>query len=220
MLRMTPQAAIRPYRPEDRAALYDICVCTGHEGGDARHLYSDQELLPSIFAGPYVRLEPDLAFVVDDGCRAVGYIVGTADTAAFVKRYRDEWLPALSYRYPEPQGRPTTVSEEMVGLMHHPERMILPELAGYPAHLHIDLLPSHQRSGHGRALMERFLGALADKGVKAVHLGMSTANTPAREFYDRLGFHEIPVAGSGATTYLGRAVGQVRDPGSEARRAR
>jgi ribosomal protein S18 acetylase RimI-like enzyme len=86
--------------------------------------------------------------------------------------------------------------------------MLLPELAGYPAHLHIDLLPSHQRAGHGRALMERFLGALADRGVKAVHLGMLTANTPARAFYDRLGFHEIPVADPGPLTYLGRSTGQ------------
>ncbi|MDX6328738.1 MAG: hypothetical protein QOI83_1121 [Streptomycetaceae bacterium] len=205
---MTPQAVIRPYRHEDRAALYDICVRTGHEGGDARHLYSDQELLPSIFAGPYAQLDPDLAFVADDGCRAVGYIVGTADTEAFVERYRKEWLPALAYRYPPPERPPVTPGEEMTGLMHCPERMVLPELAGYPAHLHIDLLPSHQRAGHGRALMERFLGALADKGVKAVHLGMLTANTPARAFYDHLGFHEIPVADPGPLTYLGRGTGQ------------
>ncbi len=30
----------------------------------------------------------------------------------------------------------------MVDLHHRPERMLLPELAAYPAHLHIDLLPT------------------------------------------------------------------------------
>lgn len=55
-------------RPRDRAALYDICVRTGHEGGDARHLYPEAPaLLPDIFAGPYAELEPELAFVADDG---------------------------------------------------------------------------------------------------------------------------------------------------------
>ncbi|SCE06000.1 hypothetical protein GA0115241_10976 [Streptomyces sp. DpondAA-D4] len=34
---------------------------------------------------------------------------------------------------------------------------------------------------------------------------MLTANTPARSFYDRLGFHEIAVADPGPLTYLGRS---------------
>lgn len=189
---MTPRAVIRPYRPEDRAAVYDICVRTGHEGGDARHLYTDHDLLPDNFAGPYAHLEPGLAFVVDDGTRAVGYIVGTADTAAFVRRFRAEWLPRLEHRHPKPSGPPVTPDEEMADLLRRPERMIVPELAGYPAHLHIDLLPEYQRRGYGRELMGCLLDALAARGVGAVHLGMVTANTAARAFYDRMGFRELP----------------------------
>lgn len=196
---------IRPYRDADRDALYDICVRTADAGEDSRHLYPDLDLMPSIFAAPYVRLEPDLAFVADDGERAVGYIVGTADTPAFVTAYRDEWLPVLAGRYPAPRRPPASPTEEMIALMHNPERMVLPELAAYPAHLHIDLLPGHQRAGHGRALMTAFLHALAAKGVPAVHLSMLTVNTRARAFYDRLGFHEIPVPDPGPVTYLGRS---------------
>ncbi|WP_327575780.1 GNAT family N-acetyltransferase [Streptomyces sp. NBC_00145] len=198
------QATLRPYRPEDRDALFDICVRTGHEGGDARHLYPDPALLPNIFAAPYVVLEPDLAFVVEDGGRAVGYIVGTADTASFVARYRSQWLPGLTDRYPAPVQPPSTPAEVMTDLMHRPERMVLPELEAYPAHLHIDLLPSHQRNGYGRQLMNAFLAALHAKGVAAVHLSMVTSNTPARAFYDRVGFHEIAVPDPGPVTYLGR----------------
>lgn len=202
-----PAGILRPYRPEDRDALFDICVRTGHEGGDSRHLYPDPDLLPNIFAAPYVALEPELAFVVEDGGRAVGYIVGTADTASFVARYRTEWLPSLTGRYPAPvqPQEPATPAEMMTGLMHDPERMVLPELDGYPAHLHIDLLPSHQRYGYGRALMETFLDALHARGVPAVHLSMVTSNTPARAFYDRVGFHEIAVPDPGPVTYLGRS---------------
>lgn len=82
--------------------------------------------------------------------------------------------------------------------------MLVPEVAAYPAHLHIDLLPAWQGRGHGRALMHTLLRALQDKGVPAVHLSMVTANTPARAFYDRLGFHEIAVPEPGPVTYLGR----------------
>jgi ribosomal protein S18 acetylase RimI-like enzyme len=197
---------IRPYRPADRAAVADICVRTADAGGDSRRLYPDVDLMPSIFALPYAHLEPDLAFVLDDGDRAVGYVLGTADTEAFVENYRENWLPALVDRYPD-QADPRTPTEEMVRLMHHPERMVVPELADYPAHLHIDLLPDHHRQGHGRNLMAAFLRALLEKGVPAVHLGMLTSNTSARLFYDRLGFHVIPVPAHAELTYLGLEVG-------------
>jgi len=95
----------------------------------------------------------------------------------------------------------------MVALHFHPERMLVPETAGYPAHLHIDLLPDHQGRGHGRALMEAFLAAVAAAGAPGVHLAMLTINVRARDFYDRLGFHEIPVADPGPLTYLGRHPG-------------
>jgi len=201
---MSSPPVVRRYRPEDHAALYDVCVRTAHEGGDSRHIYPDLHLMPSIFAGPYAYLEPELTFVLDNGDRAVGYILGTADTSRFVEEYRTAWLPTLEQRYPVPSSPPTSPTEVMVGLMHDPERMLVPELTPYPAHLHIDLLPEYQRQGHGRTLMDAFLDALRRKHVPAVHLGMVTTNTAARAFYNRLDFHEIPVPDPGPLTYLGR----------------
>ncbi|MFJ7073137.1 GNAT family N-acetyltransferase [Streptomyces sp. NPDC098781] len=200
---------IRRYRPEDREAVEDVCVRTAHEGGDSRPHYRDPGVFPAAFALPYVVLEPDLAFVLDDGTgRAVGYVLGAADTPRFVRAFRAQWLPRVAGRHPEPSGPPATPDERMVGLLHDPERMLVPEVAAYPAHLHIDLLPAWQGRGHGRALMGTLLGALRDKGVPAVHLSMVTANTPARAFYDRLGFHEIEVPDPGPVTYLGRTTGE------------
>ncbi|MEV0490077.1 GNAT family N-acetyltransferase [Streptomyces atratus] len=203
---MTQPPGPRAYHPDDHPALSDICVRTADNGGDSRHLYPDPELVPSIFATPYAYLEPDLAFVIDDGTgRAVGYILGTADTAQFVTAFRKQWLPLVEERFPEPDGPPRTPSEEMTALLHNPERMMVPEVAAHPAHLHIDLLPAWQRKGYGRALMRTFLAALRAKEVGAVHLSMLTANTSARAFYDRLGFAEIEVPDPGPVTYLGRS---------------
>ena len=195
---------IRPYQPEDRAAVADVCVLTGDTGGDSRAKYPDPDLLPSIFALPYVEREPELAFVLDDGGTAVGYVLGTADTPAFAKWFREEWLPPLAKRYPRSTDPPATPHDWLVGLLHQPERMLVPELADYPAHLHIDLLPDHQGAGHGRALMTAFLRALAGRGVPRVHLGMDPANTRARAFYVRMGFHEIPVPGISRSAFFGR----------------
>jgi GNAT superfamily N-acetyltransferase len=204
---LPPPPVIRPYRPADRAAVADVCVRTALNGGDSRARYPDERLMPALFAEPYCHFDPDLAFVLDDGTgRAVGYIVGTADTERFVEDFRRTWIPRLADRYPAPAATepPRTPTEEMIRLLHHPERMLVPELAGHPAHLHIDLLPPWQGRGHGRRLMHTFLNALRGQGVEAVHLGMVTVNTAARAFYDRLGFREIPVADAGPLTYLGR----------------
>ena len=92
----------------------------------------------------------------------------------------------------------------LLRLLHQPERMLVPEVADHPAHLHIDLLPSHQGGGFGRRLMTEFLTALGRAGVARVHLGMATSNTRARAFYDRLGFREIAVPGREGATYMGR----------------
>ncbi|MDT0429369.1 GNAT family N-acetyltransferase [Streptomyces salyersiae] len=203
---MTQTAHVRSYRPDDREALADICVRTADNGGDSSHLYPDPGLMPALFAAPYAHLEPELTFVLDDGTgRAVGYVLGTADTRRFVDAFRADWIGRVAERFPEPTGSPGTLAEEMTALLYRPERMVLPELDAFPAHLHIDLLPSWQRRGFGRKLMDAFLGALRDEGVAAVHLSMLTANTPARAFYDRLGFHEIAVPDPGPLTYLGRS---------------
>lgn len=202
---MTASPAIRPYRPGDRPALDDVCVRTAHHGEDSRPHYTDPGVFPATFAAPYAHLEPELVFVLDDGQgRAVGYILGTADTERFAEAFRTTWLPLVADRYPAPPEPPRTPDEEIAHLLHHPERMVVPELAAYPAHLHIDLLPEWQGHGHGRRLMRTFLKALQGRGVPAVHLAMGTANTRARAFYDRVGFHEIDVPEPGSATYLGR----------------
>ncbi|WP_377272227.1 GNAT family N-acetyltransferase [Peterkaempfera sp. SMS 1(5)a] len=196
---------IRGYLPSDREAVYEVCLRTAAAGGDATGLYRDPDLMGDNFAGPYLHLEPEMAFVLDDGGRAVGYVLGTSDTAAFAAAFRRSWLPRVADRHPAPAGEPQGPDEGMAALLHNPERMIIPALADYPAHLHIDLLPAYQRSGHGRALLLTFLGAARRAGAKQVHLGMLTENTAARAFYDRLDFHVIDVPDAGPLTYLGRS---------------
>lgn len=199
-------AVIRPYRPADRDAIYDVCLRTADAGRDATPLFPDPDLVGDTFAGPYAYLEPGFAFVLDDGGRATGYVLGVPDTAGFVTAFRERWIPLVGARHPEPDHEPTSREEQMRYFLHHPEEMLKAELADYPAHLHIDLLPGYQRTGYGRRLMHTLFAALRAAGVDRVHLGMLTENTPARAFYDRLGFHELTVTGVPEhITYLGRS---------------
>lgn len=184
-------AGIRRYDPRDFDDVSDICVRTGYAGTDATGRHPNDDLIPDIFARPYVLLEPRWAWVVDDGSRAIGYIIATPDTRRFVELYREHWLPgfAAKYQHVDPPASP---DENMRHLGFWPERMLVPEVDDYPAHLHIDLLPEAQGAGLGRALVETLADALREAGIPGLHLSMDPTNTGARAFYDRLGFTELP----------------------------
>ena len=64
---------IRPYRPGDFGAVYEICLLTGYLGEDASGLYDDPLLPGHLSAGPYVTLEPELAFMLEDDRGVAGY---------------------------------------------------------------------------------------------------------------------------------------------------
>ena len=115
-------AAIRRYRDGDRAAVYEVCVETADAGRGVRGRYSTDDLVPDTVAGPYLFLEPGHAYVLDNGERAVGYVIGTASTPDFVAAYQQRWLPRLRIRYQPPSSSPVTEEEHRLKLMFHPER--------------------------------------------------------------------------------------------------
>ncbi|MBS0276428.1 MAG: GNAT family N-acetyltransferase [Proteobacteria bacterium] len=180
---------IRPLRREDRDALYAICLKTGDAGQDATALYRDPELLGHLYAGPYVALEPESGFVLEDEDGIGGYIVGARDTYAFETRLEQEWWPPLRLRYPDPDAllEPERhLARSLHKPWHTPKRITEP----YPSHLHINLLPRFQ-GRWGRRMMDRWLAAMRDAGSPGAHLGVGTRNERAVRFYLRYGFTEF-----------------------------
>ena len=174
---------IRAAGPADRDALYEICRLTGDAGEDASDLYADPDLLGELWVGPYLALEPELAFVAADERGPVGYVLGAADTAAFESACEEVWWPERRERHPEP---PATRAEV---------------LAEYPAHLHINLHPRAQGQGFGRRLIDTLFGALRARDVTGVHLGVAAANRRAIGFYTHLGFQPLGLDGAGGLLY-------------------
>jgi ribosomal protein S18 acetylase RimI-like enzyme len=200
---MKPEPSIRRYRDDDQDAVYGICLDTSEAGQGGRGLYSSDELVPDIYAGPYLALEPRHAYVLDDGAgRAVGYVIGAADTEAFVAAYREQWLPHLRAKYGGPPQAQVTLEDQRLTSMFRPERMLRPEFAEHPAHLHINLLAGYRGAGHGRALIETFLASVAADGVASCHLGVRDVNTAARAFYARLGWRPLEVCDPGTGIFL------------------
>ena len=192
MSRPEPDLILRPYASRDLAAVYDICLRTADAGADAAHLYADPWVLGHRYAGPYVALEPDFAFVLEGSERVVGYVLGVPDSARFAAESEANWFSLLRPLYPLPAESDKSLDAQARRLIH--AGCPAPDaawLAQYPAHLHIDLLPQAQGRGLGRALMEALWTALRAAGVPGVHLGVGAGNPRAHAFYTHLGFTEL-----------------------------
>lgn len=148
----------------------------------------------------YVSLTPDTCFVLDDGNgRAVGYCIGTADTAKFAERWREEFAPSVdTQQVPRPEiqtDQPSMEKDETKGFrhaVHHAECSALQswpkELEKYPAHMHIDILPEYQRKGWGSALIKTLFDTVRRQGAPGIHLDMVRWNETGRSFYEKVGF--------------------------------
>jgi len=192
---------VRPYRPGDLDALYEICLKTGDNGADATHLYQDPRLIGEIYAGPYAALEPDHAFVAEDDQGVAGYVIGTPDTRAFEARRDAEWWPALRPRYADTADTPSwqrTREQWDAYAIHHPPAIPQPVVDAAKAHLHIDLLPRLQGQGVGKRLLDRWLPTVGGRA----HLGCQAPNLRAQRFYEVYGWRRLEGVGPRSIVWM------------------
>jgi ribosomal protein S18 acetylase RimI-like enzyme len=173
----------------DMAGVYRACLRMGDAGEDATHLYRDPDLLGHVYAGPYVARGVGTQLVVVDEGGVAGYLLSTDDTPDFEAWAERTWYPPLRDRYPRLHDGSRDAA--MIELIHTPERTPPDIAAGYPAHLHIDLMPQVRGLGLGRTLIDRLVDELRDRGVPGVHLGVDDQNHNGIGFYEHLGFREI-----------------------------
>ncbi|MGE3877419.1 MAG: GNAT family N-acetyltransferase [Parvibaculaceae bacterium] len=187
---------LRPASPDDLPALYRVCLRTGDAGKDATHLQDDPDLLGEVFVGPYVMLEPKLAFTLEGACGAAGYVLGALDTKDFNKRLTSRWLPRLQKLHADPGKDPGLWqgSDWVRYAVHHPFLDVPAVLEPYPSHIHIDLLAEARGQGIGRHLMQTIMEELARLGSPGAHLQVDPKNVAAQAFYRNLGF--VPLSSS------------------------
>ena len=181
---------LRPATLDDLPALYRVCLKTGAAGKDASDREDDPDLLGQVFVGPYVTLEPALAFALVGPDGPMGYVLGALDTRRFNRKLKDEWLPPLREAERDPGDDPKRWkgSDWVRHMVHHPFLDIPSVLAPYPSHAHIDLLAEARGHGIGRHMMETMMESLAGMGSPGLHLQVSPGNVQAQAFYRNLGF--------------------------------
>ena len=168
---------IRPARPKDLAAMEEICLDTAV--ATARRLKPVREAFLMVFCDYYVQQEIRHCFVaVDAQDIPVGYILCAPSF--------DRWKKGIYADYLDHSKN--VIAKSIV----KGETEAMEEFAtSFPAHLHIDLLPSYQRMGLGTRLMDTLIAHLRDQGISGVMLGVGSDNEKGKNFYRKYGFEEL-----------------------------
>ena len=187
---------VRPYEKADRENVFNVCHKTGYFGEDASPHFSDGFLFGLIFSSYYIDYERENCFVADDGGRAVGYIIGTADTERQQAEFNHLVIPKVIKRmflntlFSNP--RDVIFLLGLRGLKEYEAALYAGDLLKrYPAHLHINLLPEYQRDGLGGALMEAFEEKMRKAGARGIHLVTTEENRKAVPFYKKRGYEVV-----------------------------
>ena len=182
---------VRPYEPDDRAAVRRICYVTGYMGEPVDWQWSDAESFADLFTLYYTDGEPESALVVEIDGEVVGYLLGCEDTrrawnpAGIIGRHF--WRRGLALR---PGTAPMVWRALGDGLADGVRRRLPSPVIDprWPAHLHIDLLHRARGQGVGRALVHRWLESLRAMDVPGCHLETMAENTSAIAFFESMGF--------------------------------
>jgi len=186
---------IRPYQPQDRAGLRQICCDTADAGQPVERFFPDREVFGDLLTNYYTEHEPQSVFIADDRGEVVGYVTGCVDTNRFVRVMAWRIVPMV------------LVKALVRGTLWHPQtiRLLKPNLSmwvksgahqsealdDYPAHLHVNVREGFRGQRLGQRLVETFCERAKAAGVRGVHAGVSAENPRAVHFFQELGFVEL-----------------------------
>jgi GNAT superfamily N-acetyltransferase len=188
------EAHIRRYRPEDRAAVRQICCDTGLMGDTIDPHFGSPELFADYWMNYYTDFEPESAFVAELDGKVIGYLVGCVDTSIQQETQSDIIVPKIRrrllmfgykidrrffsfvWRYLRSMWRGEFVEES---------------ITDYPAHLHMNIAEGYRSQGLGSRLLSEYFEYLRQNKVRGVHLGTTTGNKLAVPFYKKWGFRLV-----------------------------
>ena len=116
-------AIIRRARKIDLAALYSIVLQVADNGRDATALHRFPDIQGEVYVGPYVTLEPDLAFVLEDDEGPAGFALAALDSRQFEELLERKWWPTLRERYANTADMPGGLlpdDKRLLALIRHP----------------------------------------------------------------------------------------------------
>jgi ribosomal protein S18 acetylase RimI-like enzyme len=182
----TTAVLIRTARLEDEPDLIEICHITGNTRVEP-YLFGLRWCLD------YLWHDTENCFVAVDlrTNEVVGYIIGTLDSVAQVKRFNAVMLPRIKRHFKHIRNK--TIHDFSFYLTNRfiNQGALNESFAEYPAHLHINLLPEYQRGGIGGQLLSAYEDNLREKHIPGYHLGVAASNQGGISFYRKQGLDQL-----------------------------
>ena len=190
---MVEEILIRKYRLEDRQAVRDIAWQTAFMGVSADAYFTDQEVLSDFLTLIFTDFEPESSFAACKGDEVIGYLIGSKDIGALIKRHG----AGLAFRlFFKGLFRGVFFRKKnlvfIVGLLRslfkgelkEPDLSVL-----YPATLHINIREGFRAGGTGSRLISAYFDYLKQCKVPGAHL--ATFSEKAAAFFRKEGFNLI-----------------------------
>lgn len=169
-----PQGIIRPYRPEDRDAVRDICCRTAFRNKGCELMFEDRELHADYWTSYYTDTIPDQVWIAEVEGEVVGYFFGCTDTRAYLRAMSRRIVPVMVLRslgrLALGRYRKRETRAYLWHMLRHGAAEAPPmDFDRYPAHFHCNIL----RKGIGQQFYSRmlidFLDRLQGQGVDRLH---------------------------------------------------
>ena len=161
---------VRPYRLEDRAAIRRICADTGFLGKPIDPVFEDRELFADFLTAPYTDGEPENCFVLEGGTGVIeGYLTASSDAGKrrrFLVRKLPLWLARAFLGF---FGGYRPASRKYIYWLLVRGRKETPPAPRNAAHFHVNLIPQAKSVQAVRSLIDTFLEAMRQKGVRCVY---------------------------------------------------
>jgi ribosomal protein S18 acetylase RimI-like enzyme len=177
---------VRPAKEADEVAINNIAYLTGFFGDSAEIFFPDSQLFVDLWVRPYLKGLGCCNFVVVEHGQVRGYILGSCDTAAYQRYFVGQFVHILRGLFTRRYPRWRSCLPYLWRIVRYGSRFA--PTSGYPAHLHINLLPEARGKGLGNALLKRHLECLHKLGVPGVQLTTTHENRAALKLYQRFEF--------------------------------
>jgi GNAT superfamily N-acetyltransferase len=182
---------VRPFQPEDRAAVLNIAAETAFFGDPVEAILEDRNLFCDFFYRYYTDYEPEHGWVASSDRSVMGFLMGSIDTKTQHRKMMLKILPSSFWRTLRGKYHIGPKSWRYAGRLLAAalkRENLNPDLGVYPAHLHVNVAAAWRGHGLGRRLIEEYLSQLRRSGVQGVHLITTDRNYGACRLYERMGF--------------------------------
>jgi ribosomal protein S18 acetylase RimI-like enzyme len=188
---MSVELTVRPYRPADREALFQIAADTAYFGDPIEVFMEDRRVFLNSFYTYYTDMEPEHCWVACADEKLAGFLTGCTDTKKQEDAMQHVLIPEVWGKVLRGKYHPGIKTYRYMVAMWLAERRhetTSADLSLYPAHLHINVDAAWRGYGLGKRLIQAYLNQLVELGIPGVHLGTTSRNVTACKLYESVGF--------------------------------